>query len=72
MHPDSKVHKSDMGPAWVLSAPGGPHVGPVNLAIRVVNEFVWVTIEQITPLVIRGVPYEYLHLTYITCFVLLF
>ena len=23
-----------MGPIWVLSAPGGPHVGPTNLAIR--------------------------------------
>ena len=25
-----------MGPTWVLSAPYGPHVGPMNLAIRVV------------------------------------
>ena len=24
-----------MGPTWVLSAPSGPHVGPMNLAIRV-------------------------------------
>ena len=24
-----------MGPTWVLSAPDGPHVGPMNLAIRV-------------------------------------
>ena len=24
-----------MGPAWVLSAPNGPRVGPMNLAIRV-------------------------------------
>ena len=23
-----------MGPTWVLSAPYGPHVGPMNLAIR--------------------------------------
>ena len=23
-----------MGPTWVVSAPGGPHVGPMNLAIR--------------------------------------
>ena len=23
-----------MWPTWVLSAPGGPHVGPMNLAIR--------------------------------------
>ena len=26
-----------MGPTWVLSAPGGPHVGPMNLAIWVGN-----------------------------------
>ena len=26
-----------MGPSWVLSAPDGPHVGPINLAIRVVT-----------------------------------
>ena len=24
-----------MGPTWVLSAPDGPHVGPMNLAMRV-------------------------------------
>ena len=23
-----------MGPTWVLSAPDGPHIGPMNLAIR--------------------------------------
>ena len=32
--PDSKVHVANMGPIWVLSAPGGPHVGPMSLAIR--------------------------------------
>ena len=31
--PDSKVHDANMGPTWVLSSPGGPHVGPMNLAI---------------------------------------
>ena len=31
--PDSKVHWANMGPIWVLSAPDGPHVGPMNLAI---------------------------------------
>ena len=29
----SKVHGANMGPTRVLSAPGGPHVGPINLAI---------------------------------------
>ena len=31
---DSKVHGASMGPTWVLSAPDGPHVGPMSLAIR--------------------------------------
>ena len=31
--PESKVHGANMGPTWVLSSPGGPHVGPMNLAI---------------------------------------
>ena len=34
MSPDSKVCGANMGPTWVLSAPDGPHVGPMNLAIR--------------------------------------
>ena len=33
--PDSKVHGANMGPTWVLSAADGPHVGPMNVAIRV-------------------------------------
>ena len=32
--PDSKVNWANMGPTWVLSAPDGPHVGPMNLVIR--------------------------------------
>ena len=32
--PGSKVHGANMDPTWVLSAPDGPHVGPMNLAIR--------------------------------------
>ena len=32
--PDSKVHVANMGPTWVLSAPGEPHVGPMNFAIK--------------------------------------
>ena len=30
---DSKVHGANMGATWVLEAPDGPHVGPMNLAI---------------------------------------
>ena len=33
--PDSKGHGANMGPTWALSAPDGPHVGHMNLAIRV-------------------------------------
>ena len=36
-YPDSKVHGANMGPNWVLSAPVGPHVGPMNLAIWVAS-----------------------------------
>ena len=32
-HPDSKVHGAYMGPTWGRQAPGGPHIGPTNLAI---------------------------------------
>ena len=32
--PDSKVHGATMGPTWVLSAPDGPHVGPMKNVIR--------------------------------------
>ena len=32
--PDSIVHGANMGPTLVLSAPDGPHVGPMNLVIR--------------------------------------
>ena len=37
LYPDGKVHGAKMGPTWVLSAPDGSHVDPMNLiAIRVV------------------------------------
>ena len=32
-YPDNKIHGANMGPTWVLSAPGGAHVGLMNLAI---------------------------------------
>ena len=31
--PDNKVHDASMGPIWGRQDPGGPHVGPMNLAI---------------------------------------
>ena len=30
--PDSKLHGANMGPIWGRQDPGGPHVGPMNLA----------------------------------------
>ena len=33
--PDNKVYGANIVPTWVLSAPGGSHVGPMNLAIMV-------------------------------------
>ena len=33
--PDSKVRVAHMGPTWGRQDPGGPHVGPMNLATRV-------------------------------------
>ena len=41
--PDSKVHGANMGPTWVLPAPDGPHVGPINLAIRVLMAHVFLS-----------------------------
>ena len=32
-NPDIKVHGANMGPTWILSAPDGPRVGPMNFAI---------------------------------------
>ena len=36
-YPDSKVHEANMGPIWVRQDPGGPHVGPLNFAIWVLD-----------------------------------
>ena len=30
---DNKVHGANMEPTWVLSVPGGPHVGLTNLML---------------------------------------
>ena len=46
-YPDSEVHGANMGPTWVLSAPDGPHVGPMYLAIKVVS--VYLVCFKVTP-----------------------
>ena len=35
-NPDSKVHGANMGLIWGRQDPGGPHVGPMNIAIWVI------------------------------------
>ena len=37
--PDSKVHVANMGPIWGQQDPGGPHVGPMNLATLLFNPY---------------------------------
>ena len=39
--PVSKVHGANIGPTRVLSAPGGPHVDPKNLAIGKLFPCLW-------------------------------
>ena len=35
-HCQHRAHLGRTGPTWVLSTPGGPHVGPMNRALKVV------------------------------------
>ena len=52
--PDSKVYGPNMGPTWVLSAPDGPHVGPMILAIRELSTSCGVT-ASVRTLVADGI-----------------
>ena len=64
-YPDSKVHVANMGPTWVLSAPDGPHVGHMNLAIRIsmlsfgINRSQWMKHG-------RAVPSYFIHQWYLS------
>ena len=40
MYPDNKVQGANMGPTWGRQDPGGPHVGPMNIAIWVWTVYV--------------------------------
>ena len=40
-NPDSKVYGAIMGPTWGQQVPGGPHVGPMNIAIWEVMNKIW-------------------------------
>ena len=45
-NPDSKVHEAYMGPTWGRQDPGGPHVGPRNLAIRESGKWLVLFLEK--------------------------
>ena len=53
--PDSKVHGANMGLSWGRQDPGGPHVGPMNLAIWVLYLFcnIWVFMCSTDPFKFR-------------------
>ena len=38
---NSKIHVANIGPTWVLSAPDGPHFGPMNLAMGMLWYILW-------------------------------
>ena len=45
--PDGRVHVANMGPTWVLSAPGGPMLAPWTLLLRIIIITVIITIITI-------------------------
>ena len=55
-NPDSQVCVAHMRPTWVLSAPGGPHVGPTNVAIRDIfqDKLNFKTLLESKPLTLLG------------------
>ena len=56
-YPDSKFPGASMGPTWVLSALDGPHVGPMNFAIRVAttkHHGMWT--QQLSRMIMNTVP----------------
>ena len=62
--PDSKVHGDNMGPIWGRQDPGGPHVGPMNLAIW---DILWGLVSQFPSLAhgrchnnIKSIIYEHM------------
>ena len=59
MFPNSKVHGANMGPTWVLSAPDGPNVGPMNLTTVVINiyalSYVYIQQDRMIVLMFRSI-----------------
>ena len=62
--PDSEVHGANMGPIWGRQDPGGPRVGPLNLAIWVVFspltlEYFGVGVRSVVAILIGVEPVEF-------------
>ena len=57
-NPDNKVHGANRGPTWALSVPGGPHIGPMNIAIRESMELVFGFTQNDIPLCRIGLDYS--------------
>ena len=53
-NPDSKVHGANMGPIWGRQDPGGPHVGPMNLALWEVCQVYMGIWEEATNIMVFG------------------
>ena len=54
IYPDSNFHVAHTGPTWVLSAPGGPHVGPIEITIRVYIETDLLALQIKIPITIKS------------------
>ena len=54
LFPDSKVHGANMRPIWGRLDPGGPHVGPMNLAICVYMDLHMTTRLKVIPKITVG------------------
>ena len=57
LYPESKAHAANMGPIWGRQDPGGPHVGPMIIAIWVYTNW---------PILISKLFYELLLIMYIS------
>ena len=44
-HPDRKIHEANMGPLWGRQEPVGTHVGPMNFAIWIYDDVIYIIDE---------------------------
>ena len=61
---DSKIHGANMGPTWVMRAPGEPHGGPTNLAIwdkQDTNRMIFTQTKKLYPVLSREPAGNLLH-----------